>query len=77
MEENNLRVLRVWRTYIPNRSWWQYRSRMSKLNNYVTSLLQDRWRDRQAGARDTRHRDVLDTIMAMLEVCWVSPINIC
>lgn len=68
MEENNLRVLRIWRTYLPNRDWWLYRSNLRQLNAYVKNLLQQRWKHRQQNLRDAAHPDVLDTIMEQMEV---------
>lgn len=62
--EGNLRTWSPERMYLPTPSWFKFRNDVAKLNNYVTSLITNRWQLRKqeaaTGKPSTRHQDVLD-----------------
>ncbi|KAK9816800.1 hypothetical protein WJX72_005241 [[Myrmecia] bisecta] len=66
MTESNIRALRPWRKYLPLPSWFQYRSRVGRLNAYIIGLLRARWQDRLDG-HISKQPDVLDRLMASIE----------
>ena len=71
MTENNLRVLKPWRAYIPSFTQLQHRAKVKRLNGYITQLLHKRWATRQSqGSKDNLdgYQDVLGRIMQALEV---------
>jgi hypothetical protein len=68
MEENNLRVLRPWRHWLPSPSWFQYASRMRRLNSYIIGIMRERWAARAAGALTPAKPDLLDRILLAIEV---------
>jgi hypothetical protein len=55
---------------LPVRSWFLYRRRVSQLNAFLVGLMRQRWAARQAGKAPARG-DILDRILAALEVCDV------
>ena len=71
MTENNLRVLKPWRAYIPSLTQLQHRAKVRRLNAYITQLLHKRWAARQSrskGDPEDSNQDVLERIMQALEV---------
>ena len=71
MTENNLRVLKPWRAYIPSFTQLQHRAKVKRLNGYITQLLHKRWATRQSkGGKESAqgYQDVLERIMQALEV---------
>jgi len=68
--EGNTRTWHPHRKYIPNSDWFKFRSDVQKLNNYVTSLILNRWTLRQreslSDSATTRKQDVLDKIMSSI-----------
>mmetsp|Transcript_27719 Transcript_27719/g.60701 ORF Transcript_27719/g.60701 Transcript_27719/m.60701 type:complete len:523 (-) Transcript_27719:909-2477(-) len=66
MEEANQRVLRPHRKYLPTPSWFQFRSRMNKLNDFLINYFRQRWSARQAGEKRVRP-DILDRILDSIE----------
>ncbi|KAL3162845.1 hypothetical protein ABBQ32_009299 [Trebouxia sp. C0010 RCD-2024] len=68
MTENNLRVLKPWRAYIPSLSQLQHKAKVRQLNSYIKCLLHRRWADRQRnGSSGANKQDVLERIMQALE----------
>lgn len=44
MTEANNRVLRPYRMWLPVLpAWWQFRSRINRLNNYLITFFRKRW----------------------------------
>ena len=69
MTENNLRVLKPWRAYIPSVSQLQHKAKVRRLNSYIKRLLHRRWADRKRnGSSGTNNQDVLERIMHALQV---------
>jgi len=72
MTENNLRVLKPWRRYIPSVSQLQHKAKVRRLNSYIKHLIHTRWAEKQQSSKDgnqTGKEDVLERIMQALEVC--------
>mmetsp|Transcript_26506 Transcript_26506/g.67408 ORF Transcript_26506/g.67408 Transcript_26506/m.67408 type:complete len:518 (-) Transcript_26506:88-1641(-) len=66
MEEANKRVLRPYRMYLPLLpAWWQFRSRMARLNDYLITYFRQRWQARLKGL--PRPRDILDRVMDSIQ----------
>lgn len=66
MEEANVRVLRPYRQYLPTPAWFEFRSRMAKLNKFLVNFFRERWNSR--GKKSTRPRkDILDRILDSIE----------
>lgn len=75
MTENNLRVLKPWRSYIPSLSQLQHKAKVCSLNSYIKRLLHKRWAEKQQSSKKGTHtgkEDVLERIMQALEVCAYS-----
>ena len=69
MTENNWRVLKPWRAYIPSLSQLQHRAKVRQLNSYIKHLLNQRWAARHRnGSCAANSQDVLERIMQALEV---------
>lgn len=68
MEESNQRVLQPWRSFLPIPAWWAFNSRIRQLNSYIVRLLRARWAGRQRGVPTPEHPDLLDRILAAVEV---------
>ena len=69
MTENNLRVLKPWRAYIPSLSQLQHKAKVRQLNSYIKRLLHRRWAARHHnGSSAANSQDVLERIMQALEV---------
>ena len=69
MTENNLRVLKPWRAYIPSLSQIRHKAKVQQLNSYIKRLLHQRWAARQHnGSSAANSQDVLERIMQALEV---------
>ena len=69
MTENNLRVLKPWRAYIPSVSQLQHKAKVRQLNSYIKRLLHQRWDARHRNGSSTANsQDVLERIMQALEV---------
>lgn len=69
MTENNLRVLKPWRAYVPSLSRIRHKAKVRELNSYIKRLLHQRWAARQhSGSSVTNSQDVLERIMQALEV---------
>ena len=69
MTENNWRVLKPWRAYIPSLSQLQHRAKVQQLNSYIKHLLHQRWAARhRSGSCAANSQDVLERIMQALEV---------
>ncbi|GIL69020.1 hypothetical protein Vretimale_17394 [Volvox reticuliferus] len=66
MSEANHRVLRPYRMYLPTPEWFRFRTRMSKLNQYLIDLFRRRWETRQMFGRQ-KPADILDRIMEAIE----------
>jgi beta-ring hydroxylase len=62
--EGNLRTWNPERMYLPTPAWFKFRRDVARLNNYVTSIIEKRWKLRKEEAASdkpvTRHQDVLD-----------------
>ncbi len=72
MTENNLRVLKPWRAYIPSLSQLQHKAKVRQLDSYIKRLLHTRWAERQQSSKNGNqigNQDVLERIMQALEVC--------
>ncbi|MEW5302059.1 MAG: hypothetical protein WDW36_004869 [Sanguina aurantia] len=74
MEEANLRVLRPHRKFLPTPSWFQFRSRMAKLNTFLIGYCRARWQARQArhaqggdGNVPGARADILDRVLESIE----------
>lgn len=57
-------------TVCPSCSWFQYKQRVSQLNAFLIDLMRRRWSARQSGKAPDRG-DILDRILAALEVCMM------
>ena len=69
MTENNLRVLKPWRAYIPSLSQLQHKAKVRQLNSYIKRLLHQRWAARHRNGNSAANsQDVLERIMQALEV---------
>ena len=69
MTENNLRVLKPWRAYIPSLSQLQHKAKVRQLNSYIKRLLHQRWAARHRnGSSAGNSQDVLERIMQALQV---------
>ena len=68
MEEANRRVLRPHRKYLPTPDWFRFRARMRALNAYLVGVIRARWAARAAGRAPARSADILDRILAAIEV---------
>lgn len=69
MTENNLRVLKPWRAYIPSLTQLQHKAKVRQLNSYIKRLLHQRWAARHRnGSSAGNSQDVLERIMQALEV---------
>jgi cytochrome P450 len=70
--EGNLRTWHPERMYLPTPAWFKFRRDVAKLNDYVTSLIEKRWKLRQeeaaSGKPITRHQDVLDISLGAIPV---------
>lgn len=68
--EGNTRTWHPERKYIPNADWFKFKKDVATLNNYVTSLINNRWslraKEAAAGTPTTRKQDVLDKIMSSI-----------
>jgi len=64
MEECNKRVIHRWRVYVPTLSWFQQEQRLRKLNNFIKTVVEKRWRDYTS---ETQPRDLLDQMIAALK----------
>ena len=72
MTENNLRVLKPWRRYVPSMSQLQHKAKVRRLDSYIKHLIHSRWAEKQQSSKDgkqTGKEDVLERIMQALEVC--------
>ena len=76
MEENNIRVLRPWRPYLPLPSTFAYQRCVARLNAYLTGLIRRRWAARQAGDVSGTP-DTLDRVLQAIEVSRKSTHRIC
>jgi cytochrome P450 len=76
VDESNTRVWHPYRSYLfflP--SFWKYISNVSRLNQYVSKLIRDRWTLRRtehaananANASDSREHDILDRVLQVYE----------
>ncbi|KAK9852339.1 hypothetical protein WJX84_006329 [Apatococcus fuscideae] len=77
MEESNARALRPWRCYLPGPSWWQYRSRIRRLDTYITALIRQRWQQHCSGWQP-EDPDLLDKILSSIQAnktAWSSKIE--
>jgi len=75
VEEGNKRTWNPTRAYIPSSSWFKHERDISTLNNYVQSLIVQRWEERKSGnLKDTsenRRKDILDrTLDAIPQDQW-------
>ena len=69
MTENNLRVLKPWRAYIPSFTQLQHKAKVRRLNSYIKRLVHRRWAEKkQNGKSAANNPDVLERIMQALEV---------
>ena len=69
MTENNLRVLKPWRAYLPSLAQLRHKDKVRRLNSYVKRLVHRRWAERQQSGNSAAHnQDVLERIMQALEV---------
>jgi len=69
MEENNRRVLRPWRSSNPLLpAFWQHRSRMAQLDQYLTGHIRQRWAEMQRSGPPVSfdRADFLTQILAFL-----------
>lgn len=66
VEEGNKRTWNPERTFLPTSSWFKFRRDVKKLNDYVTSIIVNRWalREKEAVEGTNRKMDVLDTTLA-------------
>lgn len=70
VQEGNLRTWHPYRMYLPTPGWFQFQRDVATLNNYVTSLIEARWKLRQQEASKgitDRKPDVLDKILSSIK----------
>lgn len=58
----NLRIWNPLRAFIPTLTQWRYRQTLSKLNNYIETLVRKRWSERRQGRVQSR-LDILDRVL--------------
>lgn len=72
--ECNARVWFPWRSYLPTPTWFQHRRYVNALNEYITSLIVDRWnlrRQEAAAGKTPRQADILDRLLSTVpETDW-------
>jgi beta-ring hydroxylase len=72
MEECNRRSLEPWRTFLPTKAFFEHKSRVKKLNAYITKLIRKRWKTKHSATAvpnendsiDNPHADILDRVLA-------------
>jgi len=76
MEEANARVLHPYRKYLLTPAWFQFHTRMGKLNTFLINFFRTRWAERKAGRRSNARKDILDRIMDNVEDSGVHELDV-